>query len=134
LKADHTANLDKINKTVDDLLQKYIPEQKNRPVIEIADGVDYLGKTTWVDNDENNPVTTITINKEILENEDILRQTLAHEIIHHHLYQNYGNKVSKHGEHFNMYADRINAKEGENFISQFADNTDFIPNGDSDSK
>lgn len=128
MKADHTANLDKINKTVDSLLSAYIPEQNDRPTIEISEGETYLGKTTWEENGDKKPVTKIIINKDIVENEDILRQTLAHEIIHYHLYQTYGNKVSKHGEHFNMFADRINSKEGENFVSQFADNTEFKPN------
>ena len=90
----------------------------------------YLGKTTWTENGDKKPVTKIIVNKDITNNEDILRQTLAHEIIHHHLYQTYGNKVSKHGEHFGMFADRINAKEGENFVSQYADHTNFKPNGD----
>ena len=128
MKADHTANLDKINKTVDSLLSTYIPEQTDRPTIEISEGETYLGKTTWEENGDKKPVTKIIINKDIVDNEDILRQTLAHEIIHYHLYQTYGNKVSKYGEHFNMFADRINAKEGENFVSQFADNTEFKPN------
>jgi hypothetical protein len=68
------------------------------------------------------------VNKDIANNQDLLRQTLAHEIIHHHLYQEYGNEVAKHGEHFSLLADRINKKEGENFVSQFADETDFKPN------
>jgi hypothetical protein len=68
------------------------------------------------------------VNKDIVNNDDLLRQTLAHEIIHHHLYQQYGNQVARHGEHFSLLADRINQKEGENFVSEFADDTDFKPN------
>ena len=57
-----------------------------------------------------------------------MRQTLAHEIIHHHLYQTHGNDVAKHGEHFALLADRINGKEGENFVTPYADQTEFKPN------
>ena len=99
-------------------------------MIEIAEGVSYLGKTVWTDNGDKKPVTKIVINKKIADNEDVLRQTLAHEIIHHHLYQTFGNKVAKHGEHFNLYADKINAKEGRNFVTQYADHTEFKPNSD----
>ena len=113
---------------IDELLTTYIPEQKNRPLVEIAEGVSYLGKTTWTENGDNKPVTKIIVNKDIVDNVDILRQILAHEIIHHHLYQDYGNNVSKHGEHFGMFADRINTEEGDNFISQYADHTEFKPN------
>lgn len=98
-------------------------------MVEIVDGVDYLGKTIWKKNGENDPTTKIEINRSIVQNKDLLRQTLAHEIIHHHLYQTFGNDVAKHGEHFNLYADKINAKEGDNFISQYADHTEFRPNG-----
>jgi len=90
-----------------------------------------LGKTVWVKNGKEEPFTKIVVNKKIANNDDLLRQTLAHEIIHHHLYQKYGNEVAKHGEHFNLIADRINNKEGDNFVSQFADKTDFKPNAES---
>ena len=90
-----------------------------------------MGKTVWVKNGKKEPFTKIVVNKKIANNDDLLRQTLAHEIIHHHLYQKYGNEVAKHGEHFNLIADRINSKEGDNFVSQFADKTDFKPNAES---
>lgn len=115
---------------VDELLSTYIPEQKNRPSIEIVDGVTFLGKTTWINGNGKGSPTKIVVNKELVSNDDLLRQTLAHEIIHHHLYQKYGNKVAKHGEYFNLFADKINVKEGKNFVSQYADNTEFRPNGD----
>lgn len=111
-------------------MNTYIPEQKKRPLVEISDGVEFLGKTTWVKEQNTDPVTKIVINRKLVDNKDLLRQTLAHEIIHHHLYQTYGNDVAKHGEFFTIFADRINAKEGKNFISPYADNTEFKPNGD----
>jgi len=97
-------------------------------MVEVVDGVKYLGKTVWKRKGDNS-TTKIEVNRNIVKNKDLLRQTLAHEIIHHHLYQTYGNDVSKHGEYFNIFADRINAKEGKNFVSQYADHTDFKPNG-----
>lgn len=116
----------KIQEIIDDLLTKYIPEQKSRPSIELIDDVSYLGKTEWIDGKE--PITKIFVNKKIAGNDDLLRQTLAHEIIHHHLYQKYGNDVAKHGENFAFLADRINNKEGKNFVTPYADQTEFKPN------
>lgn len=84
-----------------------------------------MGKTIWVDGKENAPATKIVVNRDILNNEDLLRQTLAHEIIHHHLYQKHGKDVAKHGEHFSLLADRINSKEGKNFVTPYADQTEF---------
>lgn len=115
---------DVVVKIIDDLLNKYIPEEKSRPLVEILDHADYLAKTTYrMENGVS--VTKIEVRKDISENTNVLRQVLAHEIIHHHLYQKFGKKVSRHGEHFNWYAQKINEKEGENFVTVFADDTDF---------
>ena len=113
-----------VESLIDELLSKYIPEEKSRPLVEVIDNVDFLAKTTYkIENGE--AVTKIQVRKDISENTSVLRQVLAHEIIHHHLYQKFGKKVAKHGEHFNWYASKINGKEGDNFVTQFADNTEF---------
>jgi hypothetical protein len=115
---------DIIENIIDDLLKTYIPEEKNRPLVEIVGRADFLAKTTYrVENGK--PVTKIEVRKDISENTTVLRQVLSHEIIHHHLYQKFGKNVARHGEHFNWYAQKINEKEGENFVTQFADDTKF---------
>ena len=109
-----------INYIIDDLLNKYIPQQNKRPEIEITDEDSYLAKTVW---DGTN--TKILISEDIVSDEDVLRQVLAHEIIHHHLYTKYGKDVARHGEHFQFLADKINEIEGDNFVSKYADDTNF---------
>jgi 8-oxo-dGTP pyrophosphatase MutT (NUDIX family) len=109
-----------INYIIDDLLNKYIPQQKKRPQFEITDEDSYLAKTVW---DGTN--TKILISNDIIDDEDVLRQVLAHEIIHHHLYTKYGKDVARHGEHFEFLANKINEVEGNNFVSKYADNTKF---------
>lgn len=130
MKAEGDGNLERaiqmkrIYETIDELLLRYIPEEKTRPSAEIIYDVDYLGKTTWKPMGGKN-YTHISVNHKIVDNPDLLRQVLAHEIIHHHLYKKYGKEVAKHGEHFEMLADKINAKEGSNFVTEFANQTDF---------
>jgi len=114
----------KIHKMINELLNTYIPEEKNRPTIEIVYNVHYLGKTVWKETGDAN-ATHIVINNNIVKNDSLLRQVLSHEIIHHHLYQKYGNDVAKHGEHFDELAARINAKEGEDYVTEFANDTAF---------
>ena len=115
---------DVIEKIIDDLLTEYIPEEKSRPLVEILEHADFLAKTTYR-LEEGTPVTKIEVRKDISENTNVLRQVLAHEIIHHHLYQKFGKKVARHGEHFNGYAHKINEKEGKDFVTVFADDTEF---------
>jgi len=114
-----------IDKIVDELLTKYIPEEKVRPIVELVPDASFLAKTVWRKKDNLPPTIILMVNTEIIENEDILRQVLAHEIIHVHLYNKFGKQVAKHGEHFNLLADEINQEEGEDYISQYADHTDF---------
>ena len=115
----------KINKLVDELFNEHIPEEKMRPLIEVVSEASFLAKTVWRKRDGLPPIITIIVNSNVLEDDKILRQVLAHEIIHAHLYEKYGQEVARHGEHFDWYAQKINSKEGENYVSQFADHTDF---------
>lgn len=121
---ERSLQMKRIYETIDELLLRYIPEEKSRPSAEIIYDVDYLGKTTWKTMGGKH-YTHITVNHKIVDNPDLLRQVLAHEIVHHHLYQKYGKEVAKHGEHFEMIADRINSKEGKHFVTEFANNTNF---------
>lgn len=125
---ERSLQMKRIYETIDELLLRYIPEEKTRPSAEIVYKVNYMGKTTWRPMAGENDYTHITVNHKIVDNPDILRQVLAHEIIHHHLYQTYGKDVAKHGEHFEMIADKINAKEGKNFVTEFANHTKFKKN------
>lgn len=54
---------------------------------------------------------------------ELLRQVLAHELIHAYLYQKYGEDVARHGEHFDFMAYRINQDNGENYVAQFGETT-----------
>lgn len=122
--AERAMQMKKVYKMIDELLKEYIPEEKSRPSAEIVYKVDYLGKTIWKPMGDKH-YTHIEVNHKIVNNDDMLRQVLAHEIIHHHLYQKYGDEVAKHGEHFELIADRINAKEGKCFVTEFANHTNF---------
>jgi len=115
-----------IDSIIDGLLVEYIPAEKARPIVELVSNASFLAKTVWRKKDGLPATIVVLVNTEILNNEDILRQVLAHEIIHVHLYSKFGKEVAKHGEHFNYLADKINQKEGKNYISQYADHTDFV--------
>jgi len=119
----------KIYDTIDELLTRYIPEESNRPTAEIVNDVKYLGKTTFKMLDDK-AKTHIIVNHKIIEDSNLLRQVLAHEIIHHHLYQKYHSEVADHGEMFDIFASRINKKEGKNFVTEFANHTEFRKNGE----
>lgn len=119
-----TAQIDYIEHIIDDLMCAYIPEETVRPGVEIVDTDEYLAKTVW----NKDYSITIKISEQILDDNSVLRQVLAHEIIHVHLYAKFGKQVAKHGEHFKMIADRINQTEGENYISEYADFTRFDKN------
>jgi len=121
---ERAMQMERIYDMIDELLLRYIPEEKSRPSAEIVYDVDYMGKTTWKPMGGKN-YTHISINHKVVNNLDMLRQVLAHEVIHHHLYQKYGKDVGKHGEHFEMIAERMNAKEGKNFVTEFANQTDL---------
>ena len=125
---ERAKQMTKIYKMVDELLSSYIPEEKNRPSVEILYNIDYFAKTEWKENKAGDDQTHISVNHQVVDNDHMLRQVLAHEVIHHHLYQKYGNDVAKHGEHFQMLADRINAGEGNDFVTPFADHTEFRTN------
>lgn len=118
-------NVVQIDKIIDDLLNKYIPSQKSRPIVEILTEADFLAKTIWHKKSDQPSSLVIQVNSKILGDEKILRQVLAHEVIHVHLYQKFGDQVAKHGEYFHWYANKINQKEGDNYVSQYADHTDF---------
>ena len=125
---ERAIQMKKVYDLIDELLTRYIPEEKKRPSAEILKGVRYLGKTTFkMLGDEAK--THILVNHKIVEDDNLLRQCLAHEIIHHHLYQKYRNEVADHGELFEKFAGIINEKEGENFITEFANHTKFRTNG-----
>jgi len=131
--SERATQMKKIYDTIDEILLQYIPEQMNRPSAEILYNVDYLGKCTWQKIGDKSR-THITVNHKIIHDDSLLRQVLAHEVIHHHLYHEFENEVEVHGEMFQMFADMINAKEGENFIHQYANHTEFRTNSSLDDK
>lgn len=125
--AERSAQMKKIYDMIDELLIRYIPEEKKRPTAEIMNDVEFLGKTTFkMLGDEAK--THIVVNHKIVGDESLLRQCLAHEIIHHHLYQKYHNEVADHGELFHKFAEIINEKEGKDFITEYANHTEFRTN------
>lgn len=115
----------KINKILDELFCEWLPEEKMRPMVEVVSDASFLGKTVWRKRDGLAPIITIIVNCKVIGSDAILKQVLAHEMIHAHLYHKYGNSVAKHGEHFNWLAQKINDKMGKNYISKYADNTNF---------
>jgi len=110
---------------VDEILTKYMPEEHTRPSLAMAYLVDYFAKTTY-HSDGNTRLTQIIVNNDIVNNDEMLRQVLAHEAIHHHIYQKYGLSVDPHSDEFDEIAARINAVEGANYVTQFANDTQFV--------
>jgi len=109
---------------LDELLLRHFPEETTRPSIKAVDTDEFLAKTKCKDLD-GKYLTTIYVNSEVLGNDNLLRQVLAHEMIHHHLYQKHGLTIDQHGVKFNQLADVVNKEEGENYVTHFADDTNF---------
>jgi len=109
---------------LDELILTHFPEEKTRPAIKSIATNEYLAKTKCKDLD-GRYVTTVYVNSEAVDDDDLLRQILAHEMIHHCLYQKYGLTIDQHGIKFNRLADIVNKKEGENYVTHYADDTNF---------
>lgn len=61
-----------------------------------------------------------------LKNYDVLRQVLAHELVHARIYMDHDAKeVADHGENFMALADKVNSTEGEGYISATGEETNF---------
>jgi len=114
----------RISEIIDELFMKYFADLAVRPTFEMVTDVEFLGNTvaTMVDGGIH---TNIQINEKIADDTKLLRQTLAHELIHHFLYQTYGLDAGGHDERFQAVADKINAVEGENYIASTANDTAF---------
>lgn len=110
--------------TLQDLLSEYCSEVIS-PKVEIVENSDWLAKTKCKEFPDEN-VITVSVNSSVCTNPDLLRQVLAHEMIHCYLYSKYGVSKDQHGDEFSKMAEMINLKEGENYITPYADNTDFV--------
>jgi 8-oxo-dGTP pyrophosphatase MutT (NUDIX family) len=122
--SNSTGQLQKAYTYVDELLNAHIPDELTRPTLDVAYGVQYFAKTTY-HHDGLSPITRIVINQAILNKDGLLRQVLAHEIIHHHIYQKHGMSVDPHSEEFDSIAERINRVEGPSYVTRYANETHF---------
>lgn len=105
-------------KIMNELVSKYFYDIKYLPKLAVfkkpSDGV--LAETKL---DEN----VIVFNPSVLNDSSLFRQVLAHELIHAYLHLKYGKGVAKHGEMFQNMATIINAKEGDDYVAAYADET-----------
>jgi len=113
-----------------DLLKKYFSDLGDFPVpkIEIVNNPSskWLGRCIYNNRDRGN--TKVQIQRTILADEKSRRRILAHELVHHvDFLLNWSDKDLKsyrhdgHGTFFQERAAKINAIEGENFVSKTSD-------------
>jgi hypothetical protein len=67
---------------------------------------------------------TIYINEWCVPTE-YLRPAIAHELVHWYLQKMHGDEVAHHGEMFQILADQINAAEGCQLVTEFADDIEL---------
>jgi hypothetical protein len=80
-----------------------------------------LAKTVW-----NSGSPQVILSSICLTDRNLLRQILAHELIHWYIYVVRGpDFAADHGETFNYFATVINDREGANYVAEFADLTNF---------
>lgn len=112
---------DLVSEVFSELQSRYF-FQLIRPKISFVDNLGCMGKTVY------NPETAavrVELNSKVKNSKKLLRQILAHELIHVYLYQKYGEALDQHGEHFKFMADRINLSEGDSYVTVFADDMCF---------
>jgi hypothetical protein len=98
--------------------------QLQRPEIVFVGSDTYLGNTVF---DSASGRTQVQLHEYLIEIPELLKQVMAHELIHAYLYQKYGEDVARHGEHFNFMAHRINQDFGDNYVAPFGENTKWKP-------
>jgi predicted SprT family Zn-dependent metalloprotease len=113
----------KIEEIYSELTQKHFPDLA-LPRFEVCYRVDWLAKTTATEVD-GVLECKININNDLLDSYDVLRQALAHEMIHHYLYMKKGLTVEDHGSLFIALADKVNSVEGEGYVAANANETRF---------
>lgn len=117
----------KVYKLIEEIIEKHFPKMKARPFIDVKYNVDFLGKTLWKKQSEEKVSTEIQLSHKVIdEDEELLRQILTHELVHHYLYQKYLGQVAGHGELFDLVADKINKVEGPGYVAPYANDTNFV--------
>lgn len=107
------ANVDVIGPVISELMEKHFKDLPV-PTIQLVDtdkGLASFNKEDFV----------IKIDKSLTRYPDLLRQVLAHELIHYELFLHHGDGVADHGEHFARRADEINAVEGDKYVTEYAE-------------
>jgi len=115
--ANEEGSLDDI---VQELVDSYFPDLETKPVVTLVDFIDCVAKTNLRDDG----TVDIQVNNQITD-QKIIRQILAHELIHCLIYQKFGKEAPKHGEEFNKRAAVINEKEGKDYITPLANDTEW---------
>lgn len=98
-----------------ELKHKYYPVSSNPLFAIVPASAPFLACTRTQGED-----IVIDISEVILGDPQRLRQALAHELIHWRIFRE-GEDVATHGETFQKYADEINAIEGANYVTVYAD-------------
>jgi 8-oxo-dGTP pyrophosphatase MutT (NUDIX family) len=106
-------------------LQKKYFYQLQRPEIVFVGSDTFLGNTVF---DPNTGRIQVQLHEFLIEAPGLLKQVMAHELIHAYLYQKYGEDVARHGEHFNFMAHRINQDFGDGYVAQFGETTKWDHN------
>ena len=106
-----------IQQVFDELKDKYYTTTESPVVDVVSEDTPFVAQTVP---DPNG--IRIEINECLFLDMGMLRQAVTHEFIHWMLYLE-GLDVAKHGEHFQEVADLINAVEGENYVTKYADDT-----------
>lgn len=102
-----------------ELKDKYYPDVENPEFHIVGTDAPYVAQTV-----KGPAGIRVEINEKLFGNMSQLRQAMAHEMVHWILYLE-GEDVAAHGETFQMIADEINAQEGENYVTEFADDTSW---------
>lgn len=107
--------LPNLNQAFNELKDKYYPTPDS-PLFKIVPSSTPFLACTRTEGEE----IVIDISESVLGNPSLLRQALAHELIHWRIFREKLD-VANHGETFHKYADEINAVEGANYVTVYAD-------------
>lgn len=107
--------LPNLSQVFNELKDKYYPTTDS-PLFKVVPSSAPFLACTRTEGDE----IVIDISEAALAKPGLLRQALAHELIHWRIFREKLD-VANHGETFHKYADEINAVEGANYVTVYAD-------------